>query len=87
MQSDSFYNNTITPTQGRGARLLPDWLEDGRDTVDGVGRELRPPSEVGQHTRVQKQGIMGNPAAQNRDNTSVQMLDRNYTNASEDYDF
>lgn len=25
------YKNTITPTQGRGARLFPDWLEDGTE--------------------------------------------------------
>lgn len=33
----------------------------------------------------QKRGIMGEMAAQNRDNSSVQMLERNYTNAPGDY--
>lgn len=40
MQPDSFYKNTITPTQGQGAHLLLDWLENGTDTADGV-KELR----------------------------------------------
>lgn len=40
MQPDSFYKNTITPTQGQGAHLLLDWLENGRDTADRV-KELR----------------------------------------------
>lgn len=78
----SFYKNTITPTQGRGERLIPDWLEDGMDAVDGVRKsgELRPPA------RPQRLGPSEGSESRDYGKSERQHIcpDKNYTQASGD---